>query len=158
MPIRRCRPSDAQAVAELATELGYPTDTAQASARLAWLLGRAEDAIFVAEHEGAVVGWLHACETHSLESGPAAEIVGLVVAAPRRDQGFGKALVQAALAWAAERGFTAMRVRSNVVRQETHRWYQAAGFEIVKTQAVFSRSTTIPGATRDDGAGAGSEK
>jgi GNAT superfamily N-acetyltransferase len=157
MPIRRCRLADAQAVADLATELGYPTDAARAGARLAWLLGRAEDAIFVAEHEGAVVGWLHACETYSLESGPGVEIAGLVVAAPHRGQGFGKALVQAALAWAAERGFAAMRVRSNVVRQETHRWYQAAGFEIVKTQAVFSRSTAMPHDTRDGGAGAGSE-
>jgi hypothetical protein len=37
-----------------------------------------------------------------------------------------------------------MRVRSNVVRQAAHRWYQAMGFEIQKTQAVFTRSTTGP--------------
>ena len=100
MPIRRCRLSDAQVVAELATELGYPTNTAQAGARLAYFLGRAEDAIFAAEDEGVVVGWLHARETRELESEPFGEIAGLVVAAPRRGQGFGKALVQAALAWA----------------------------------------------------------
>ena len=147
MPIRRCRPSDAQAVAELATELGYPTDAAQAATRLAYLLGRAEDAIFAAEDEGVVVGWLHARETRELESEPCGEIAGLVVAAPRRGQGFGRALVQAALAWAAERGLATMRVRSNVIRQETHRWYQAAGFKILKTQAVFSRPTTIPPGT-----------
>jgi GNAT superfamily N-acetyltransferase len=127
MTIRRCRLSDAQAVAELATELGYPTDAAQAGARLAHLLGRAEDAIFAAEDEGVLVGWLHAREMRELESEPCGEIAGLVVAAPRRGQGVGKALVQAALAWAAERGLANMRVRSNVVRQETHRWYQAAG-------------------------------
>ena len=143
MPIRRCRPSDAQAVAELATELGYPTDAAQAAARLEVLRGRAEDAIFVTEDEGVVGGWLHARETRELESEPCSEIAGLVVAAPRRGQGFGKALVEAALAWAADRGLATMRVRSNVVRQDTHRWYQAAGFKVLKTQAVFSRSTTI---------------
>ena len=143
MPIRRCRLTDAGAVAELATELGYPTDATQAGARLAYLLGRAEDAIFAAEEAGAVVGWLHAREMRELESEPCGEIAGLIVAAPRRGQGFGKALVQAALAWAAERGLATMRVRSNVVRQDTHRWYQAAGFKVLKTQAVFSRSTTI---------------
>jgi PhnO protein len=144
MTIRRCRLSDARAVAELATDLGYPTDAAQAATRLAYLLGRAEDAIFAAEDEGVVVGWLHAREMRELESEPCGEIAGLVVAAPRRGQGHGKALVQAALAWAAERGLATMRVRSNVIRQQTHRWYQAAGFRILKTQAVFSRSTTSP--------------
>jgi hypothetical protein len=37
-----------------------------------------------------------------------------------------------------------LRVRSNVIRQETHRWYQAAGFKVLKTQAVFSRPTAMP--------------
>jgi ribosomal protein S18 acetylase RimI-like enzyme len=143
MTLRRCRLSDAEAVADLATELGYPTDAAQAGARLAALLGREEDAIFAAEDEDGVVGWLHARESRLLEAEPFAEIVGLVVAANRRGRGHGKALVRAALAWAAERGLASLRVRSNVTRRETHRWYQAAGFAITKTQAVFSRATTV---------------
>jgi ribosomal protein S18 acetylase RimI-like enzyme len=141
MRIRPCRLADAQAVAELATELGYPTDAEQAASRLAWLLDRAEDVILAAEDDGAVVGWLHAREVHLLESEPFGEIAGLVVAAPRRREGFGKALVQAALAWAAERGLATVRVRSNVARTDTHRWYQAAGFTVLKAQAVFSRSS-----------------
>jgi ribosomal protein S18 acetylase RimI-like enzyme len=143
MHIRRCRLSDAPAVAELATELGYPSDAAQSGARLAWLLGRDEDAVFAAEVDGAVAGWLHAREVRLLESEPFGEIAGLIVAAPRRGQGIGKALLQAAIAWAAERGLATVRVRSNLVRTETHRWYQAAGFEIVKTQLVFSRPSGI---------------
>jgi ribosomal protein S18 acetylase RimI-like enzyme len=139
MLVRRCRLADARAVADLATQLGYPTDAGQAGARLAWLLGRDEEAVFAAEIDGAVAGWLHAREARSLESEPFAEIAGLVVDAPRRGRGVGRALVQAALAWAAERGLSTVRVRSNMTRTETHRWYQAAGFEILKTQRVFAR-------------------
>ena len=138
MRIRSCLPADARAIAELATELGYPTDAEQAASRLAWLLDRADHVVLVAEDDGAVVGWLHAREVRSLESEPFGEIAGLVVAAPRRGEGFGKALVQAVLAWAAERGLATVRVRTNVVRADTRRWYQAAGFEVLKTQAVFS--------------------
>jgi|SRR5579863_6174694 GNAT superfamily N-acetyltransferase len=138
MRIRSCLPADARAIAALATELGYPTDAEQAAARLAWLLDRAEHLVLAAEDDGAVVGWLHAREVRSLESEPFGEIAGLVVAAPRRGEGFGKALVQAALAWAAERGLATVRVRTNVVRTDTHRWYRAAGFAVLKTQAVFS--------------------
>jgi ribosomal protein S18 acetylase RimI-like enzyme len=154
MTIRRCSVSDAGAVAGLATELGYPTDAAQAAARLAWLLGRAEDAVFAAEEGGAVVGWLHAREVRLLESEPFAEIAGLVVAAGRRGRGHGRALVQAALGWAAERGLATLRVRSNVARQETHRWYQAGGFEIKKTQVVFSRAVGAAGRGGGDGGSA----
>jgi len=144
MLIRRCLPSDAQAVAALATELGYPSDAAQAGARLARLLGRDEDAVFAAEVDGAVVGWLHAREVLLLESEPFGEIAGLIVAAPRRGQGIGTALLQAAIAWTAQRGLPTLRVRSNLRRTETHRWYQAAGFAIVKTQLVFSRPSRPP--------------
>jgi GNAT superfamily N-acetyltransferase len=142
MRIRHCNLADARAVAELATELGYPTDAEQAASRLAWLLGRAEDLVLAVEDDGAVVGWLHAREVRSLESEPFGEIAGLVVAAPRRGEGLGKALVQAALTWAAERGLATVRVRSNVVRTDTHRWYQAAGFKVLKTQLAFSRSSS----------------
>ena len=143
VPVRPCLLADAPAVAELATELGYPTDAAQASGRLEWLLGRGEDAVFVVEEDGAVAGWIHVRETRALESEPMAEIAGLVVTAPRRGRGLGKALVRAGLAWAAGRGLPTVRVRSNVVRAETHRWYQAAGFEAIKTQRVFSRSSRL---------------
>jgi GNAT superfamily N-acetyltransferase len=141
MHIRRCAPADAAAVAALAIELGYPTGVEQARTRMAGLLGRDDDAVFVAEEDGAAAGWIHVHEVRTLESEPMAEILGLVVTAPRRGQGFGKALVQAALAWAAARGLPKVRVRSNVVRADTHRWYQAAGFEVIKTQRVFSRSS-----------------
>jgi ribosomal protein S18 acetylase RimI-like enzyme len=144
MLVRTCLLADAPAVAGLATELGYPTDGEQARDRLERLLGRAEDAVLVAEENGVVVGWIHVREGHALESEPVGEIAGLVVTAARRGRGLGKALVQAGLAWAAGRGLDTVRVRSNVVREETHRWYQAAGFEPIKTQRVFSRSTRSP--------------
>jgi GNAT superfamily N-acetyltransferase len=49
----------------------------------------------------------------------------------------GKLLVQAAVRWAAERGYAKVRVRSNVVREDAHRFYEREGFQRAKTQAVF---------------------
>ena len=152
MLIRPCCLADAPEIAALAGELGYPSDTAQVAARLARLLGQADGAVLVAavdEHqpEGAagaaadagVAGWIHVREMLTPESDAFAEIAGLVVTAARRGQGIGRALVAAALGWAAGRGLPTVRVRSNTVRTETHRWYEAAGFTRTKTQAVFSR-------------------
>jgi GNAT superfamily N-acetyltransferase len=89
-------------------------------------------------------GWLHVAEIRTLESEPYAEIVGLVVDASRRSSGIGAFLVQAAIAWAAERGLDEIRVRSNVVRQRAHRFYERLGFDVIKTQKVFRRAVPRP--------------
>jgi PhnO protein len=51
----------------------------------------------------------------------------------------GKLLLEAAVGWAAEQGYGKLRVRSNVVREEAHRFYEREGFQRIKTQAVFDR-------------------
>src|SRR5262249_48323311 len=102
--IRAARPDDAEAVARLSTQLGYPATPGEAAAHLATLLADPTHAVFVAEVEGAVAGWLDACAVARLESAPYAEIGGLVVDEVRRGQGIGERLVEAAAAWAAERG------------------------------------------------------
>jgi GNAT superfamily N-acetyltransferase len=92
----------------------------------------------VAEAAGEVAGWLHAATALRLESPPYAEIGGLVVEERRRGQGIGERLVRAAIGWAGERGYAELRVRSNVVRADAHRFYRRLGFASVKTQAVFA--------------------
>jgi GNAT superfamily N-acetyltransferase len=143
MLIRPCRLSDAEAAAALSTELGYPTTTEQAHARLEWLLPQGDHALLAAEVDGRMVGWLHVHAARTLESEPFAELAGLVVAAAHRGAGIGKTLVEAALGWAAEHQLATVRVRSNVVRAAAHRFYEARGFQRLKTQAVFARFSKI---------------
>ena len=54
--------------------------------------------------------------------------MALVVDESRRGLGIGAALVDAALDWAAGQGFDTLRVRSNVVRERTHAFYERLGF------------------------------
>jgi len=107
---------------------------------MARLHGLGEQQVLLGEVDGAVRGWLHAAEVHTVESPPYAEIVGLVVDDGHRGQGLGAALVVAAKEWARARGLGEMRVRSNVVRDRAHRFYQRQGFLETKRQAVFRLS------------------
>ena len=111
---RPARQTDAAALAELTTQLGYPSSPAEVAERLAGLDTRA-GALIVAEADGRVVGWVHV-RTLVLLTGPHAEIDGLVVGDMFRGLGVGEALLQRAEAWAAERGQTRIYVRSNVIR------------------------------------------
>jgi len=99
----------------------------------------ADDGVFVASDEAlGVVGWIHVSLLRHLESDPYAEIVGLVVREGARGAGVGAGLVDAARAWARERGLTRLDVRSNVVREDAHRFYVREGFREVKRQAVLT--------------------
>ncbi len=142
--VRTARPEDAAAIARLATELGYPSAPEQAAERLARLANAGGACVLLAECDGTAAGWLHVAEIHTLESEPYAEIVGLVVDANRRGSGVGAALVRAAMAWAAERALAEMRVRSNLVRERAHRFYERQGFRVLKSQRVFTCAVARP--------------
>jgi predicted N-acetyltransferase YhbS len=144
MPPVLLRPADSQdaaALAALSGELGYPSTEDALVERLASVLGRDDHLVCVAEKDGKVVGWLHAFVAFRIESPAFAEIAGLVVARSTRGEGLGRQLVQAASAWARLKGLRKIRVRSNVVRKESHDFYTHLGFESLKSQRVFSLGT-----------------
>ena len=64
----------------------------------------------------------------------------MVVDETCRGRGLGALLVAAAEAWAREQRLSALRVRSNVLRERTHSFYKAQGFSIDKSQVVFRKS------------------
>lgn len=144
LTIRRATLGDAPRLAELSGVLGYPAAAEELAERLARLLGRPEETILVAAGpDGRGVGWLHGAEQELLESGRRCEILGLVVDADCRGQGIGRRLVLAVEAWAAERGLELMTVRSNVVRTESHPFYERLGYVRTKTQHAYRKP--LPG-------------
>src|SRR5690242_5210686 len=116
VPIRSMRFEDADPVARLSGQLGYPASAADVARRFADIGRQPDAAVFVADDErtGGVVGWVHVYRVPLLETDDHAEIGGLVVAEGLRGRGIGRALMRAAEAWAGDRGCAAMRVRSQV--------------------------------------------
>jgi GNAT superfamily N-acetyltransferase len=139
MNIRRATLDDTPAIASLAGELGYPTDTADMRTRLVTLLQSADDAVFVGVAGVAVIGWAHVAAVRLVESEPYAELRGLVVAAALRSRGAGARLLAAAEEWTRARGLTRIRVRSNVARERTHAFYERHGYTTTKAQKVFDK-------------------
>lgn len=140
MKIREAILSDVTALADLATQLGYPCTHGQMAVRMEILSGRSGNGVLVAENEGRVVGWLHVSGMYFLESAAFAEVLGLIVDKEHRGQGIGKQLLDGAVRWAAEHGYDKLRVRSNLIREDAHRFYEREGFRRVKTQVVLDRA------------------
>lgn len=136
--LRAARSDDAGAIADLCGELGYPARAADVRARLDVVGRREDELVLVAESpERTIAGWIHVFGAVRIESAPYAELGGLVVTADLRGKGIGQALVSAAEAWVRERGIGEMRVRSNVIRERAHAFYERQGYRLSKTQKVF---------------------
>jgi GNAT superfamily N-acetyltransferase len=140
--IRKARRSDAERIAQLSGELGYPTTAGQIATRLRQLKPASKHAVFVAECSDAtvgLVGWLHVSVSHLLESDIRAEVNGLIVAEGQRSAGAGAKLLEAAEEWARRHGCQGMNVRSNVIRERAHGFYERNGYEHYKTQKAFRK-------------------
>lgn len=139
MTIRELTPADAEAAAALATELGYPSTAADLAVRLAGRAALPDTAALAAVIDDAVVGWLDVAIIRHLDRGPLGEVCGLVVASTHRGRGIGAELVEYAEQWARQRGAAEIIVRSNVIRDDAHRFYRREGYGEWKRQIVFTR-------------------
>lgn len=140
LKIRHARSTDAAQLAELTTQLGYPSTAAQLRQRLRQISLASQNAVLVAEtKEAGIVGWLHVSKQALLESDVRAEVNGLVVKEGHRSLGAGARLLAAAESWARKHGCKSMSVRSNVIRERAHLFYERNGYEHYKTQKSFRK-------------------
>ena len=134
--VRPACPADAEALAGLCGELGYPSTSAQVRDRLR-LLDDQERTLLVAEAEGSLAGFIDVHVQRVVEEDPYAEVGGLVVRAGHRGEGLGAALLAAAAAWGRGRGLGVMWIRANLARDGVHDFYPAVGCRRVKDQRVY---------------------
>jgi GNAT superfamily N-acetyltransferase len=127
--IRPAADDDAEPIARLLGELGYPSTADQVRTRFDRVAGDEDYAAYVAVADGAVAGFLGMQRGWAYEHDqPFARILTLVVDARVRRRGVGAALVDFAKAWARERGAYVLMLTTNVRREEAHRFYESVGF------------------------------
>lgn len=130
LEIRAARATDATAVSELLTQLGYPADPSAVRARLQRMMSHDDISLVVAEDRGVVCG---AATLHFLqvlhEDSPRGQITSLIVSEAHRRRGVGAALVRHLEQVAATRGVETMVVTTANHRAEAHRFYERLGYE-----------------------------
>jgi GNAT superfamily N-acetyltransferase len=127
--IRLATAADADAIALLLGELGYPADPAAVPGRLERMLGEPGQSALVAQLDGRVVGLATVIVRHVLDAdAPFARLAALVVAGNVRGRGIGRALVAAAEEIARAAGCSAIEVTSGDHRPAAHAFYRALGF------------------------------
>jgi GNAT superfamily N-acetyltransferase len=137
--VRPAEAGDAEAIAILCGQLGYPSTAEQIERRLAEIADDPGAVVLVADSGAHVIAWVHVRALPLLTRDACAEIGGLVVDESRRGHGIGGRLMAAAEEWARGRGLDTLRLRSNVIRDDAHTFYRRQGFASSKTSLLFTK-------------------
>ncbi len=130
--------ADAEVVAELAAELGYPNEI-EAIRRRIRPIGDADLLLVATDPNDKAMGFIQAHRVCIIEVGIRVEILGLVVSSKARRMGIARRLISEVELWARRNGSDLISVRSNTQRAEAHIFYPAMGYKKIKTQAVYEK-------------------
>jgi GNAT superfamily N-acetyltransferase len=133
--VRAARPGEEEAIVPLYEWLFAPPgsrpaawDERRAAVTLRQAIESHDACVLVADEARALVGFLTAYQDiHSVRFGYRAWVEDLAVDPEHRSRGVGKALLDAAKAWARERGATHLELDSAESRPDAHRFYEREG-------------------------------
>lgn len=135
--LRPATTDDAERIASLLTEEGYPAGTSDILARLERFAGD-RGTVMVADLDGEPLGFVAVARLPRFEHGDwIARIVALVVEAGVRERGLGHLLMEAAETWAAERDCAFVEVTAGHHRPEARHLYESLGYD--PTATVYFR-------------------
>ena len=138
--IRKIELKDAAELCKICSEeMGYECAPALVKSKIE-KLDLKREAVFVAEEESQLLGFIHVERYEVLYFESMANILGLAVKKDFQKQGLGKALLLAAENWAQENGIYLMRLNSGINRTDAHGFYEHLGYVSEKEQKRFVKN------------------
>lgn len=129
LTIRAAEAADAEALADLMTQLGYETRISEMQMRIEPILSNKNYATFVAVCKGKVCGMIGAFTCYTYEHNSAStRIQALVVSKETRGRGVGHALIAAAEKHLAQKNIRRIAVDARFERKEAHEFYEKLGY------------------------------
>lgn len=119
--------------------LGYKVIRSDTLARVARLIGKEENRLWVAEYQGKVAGYLHGADYETCYRPPEKNVVSVAVDPDYQGMGIGRALLKEAETWARWDGCCGVRLVSGVTRTDAHAFYAACGYQLRKEYKNFEK-------------------
>lgn len=111
-------PTDIPADRMLLSQLGYEMKTNEVERRYNAVRERGDHAVFVAEEDGRIIGFLHLYERPAFDKQPEVIVQVIIVDQSLRGTGIGKTTMSMAEGLALERGFSSIALTSNISRSD----------------------------------------
>ena len=128
--LRSAMIADADDVARLLTELGYPCEIDEAADRIHAIAGNDRQALVLARRDGAVCGLIALDFMYYLPLGTiTCRVTALVVTPTAQGLGIGRQLLKEADRRARSGGASRIELTSGSQRTEAHAFYRACGYK-----------------------------
>ena len=142
--VRTAEVDDALRIQQLnENEFGYKYPLDKTTERLAYILTKPTDRIFVICEKNLVLGYVHACNYEGTYFDSQKNIMAIAVDSKYRGRGLGRKLLDAVENWAKEDGCAGVRLVSGMNREEAHKFYECCGYRLRKTQRNYIKLFTI---------------
>lgn len=127
--IKKAVIEDANQIAGLLKELGYPNTSAFAQSKIAELSKSDNDTVLIAEINDRIIGvaHLHIAELFH-EPGRLGRVMAIVVTSNYRQSGVGQKLITSLETIARNAGCTKMEITSGIHRDGAHTFYKKLGY------------------------------
>ncbi len=142
MNIRPLQTQDLPAYFQLRTAL-WPDSDADFEREVSEILNSDHLASFIAEQDGALVGFVEVslrAYAEGCDSSPVGYLEGWYVAPEHRKTGLGRRLVQAAEDWARAQGCTEMASDSELSNTQSQQAHARLGYQEVERMVCFRKS------------------
>ncbi len=137
--LRPAEPGDAERIAALFTDEGYPAGPSDVVARLERLAGSGARVV-VADLDGTVLGFIALATVPRFEHDDRfARILALVVDADARERGVGRQLMDEAERYGREVGAAFVEVTAGHHRPDARRLYESVGYDASVTSYLRKR-------------------
>ena len=140
--VRAAVKQDCSGITHLTNQLGYPSTEKKICEIMELVLSHNDHQVYIAEIEKTIVGYIHLIRSMRIGSNPFIEIAAFIIDESSRNIGVGSSLINESEKWANSMGLEDIRIRSNIIRQEAHIFFQNRGFLNIKTQEVFTKKIT----------------
>jgi N-acetylglutamate synthase-like GNAT family acetyltransferase len=140
--IRSAQKEDCSGITELTNQLGYPSTFEKICEIMDLVLVHDDHQVYIAEKENKIIGYIHLIQSMRIGSNPFVEIAAFIIDESARHIGVGSSLIKETENWTSSLGLKDIRIRSNIIRQDAHNFFQNRGFQNIKTQEVFSKHIT----------------
>ena len=143
--VRRAVATDAQAIALLLDQLGYPTAAEDIPARVASIEQERGTVLVAVDDHDLVIGLASGSRQTTLHAGDqVAYITALVTDLDARGRGVGRMLVAELERWASNNGCSRISVTSAEHRADAHAFYPRCGFPYTGrrfTKSIVARAS-----------------
>ena len=133
LKLRAARKEDCSEITNLTNQLGYPSTIEKISDIMDRVLVHKDHQVFIAEKDNIIVGYIHLVQSMRIGSNSFVEIAAFIIDESSRSAGVGSSLIGESEQWAFSMGFKDIRIRSNIIRQEAHKFFHKRGYQNIKT-------------------------